>query len=128
MKILLNVVGVLAVLLAILGVFLPVLPTTPFLLLASACFARGSDRLHRWLLHHGVFGRYLSDFEAGKGIPLKAKVVATLLMWGSLAYAMLRFDHWGLQLALLACGAGVSIYMWRFLPTLRPVSTVARER
>ena len=119
MKPILNVVGTLAVLLAVLGLFLPLLPTTPFLLLASACFARGSTRLHGWLLRNRVFGRYLSDWEQGKGIPLRAKVVAMALMWPSLAYAATRVNHMALQALLMAIGIGVSIYLLAFVPTLR---------
>lgn len=119
MKLALNIVGIVAVILGIIGLFLPLLPTTPFLLLASACFARGSDRLHNWLLSHGVFGRYLRDFEAGRGIPLRGKVVASALMWGSLAYSIYRFDILALRVGLVLTGACVSIYLWRHVPTMR---------
>jgi uncharacterized membrane protein YbaN (DUF454 family) len=118
MKALLNVIGVLAVLLGILGIFLPLLPTTPFLLLASACFARGSTPLHNWLLRHRVFGEYLRNFEQGKGIPLKAKIVATALLWGSLSWSMTQVDAIALTLALAATGTAVTVYLWKFLPTL----------
>lgn len=114
-----NVAGVLAVLLGILGLFLPLLPTTPFLLLASWCFARGSSRLHRWLLSHRVFGEYLRNFEAGRGIPLKAKILATVMLWTSLLLALRRFDSPAIPALLVLTGACVSIYLWRFLPTLR---------
>ena len=119
MKLFYNVAGALAVLLGILGIFLPLLPTTPFLLLASWCFARGSTRLHRWLLSHPVFGEYLRNFEAGRGSPLKAKIVATVLLWTSLLMAMGRFDSPAIPALLALTGAGVSLYLWRYLPTLR---------
>ena len=119
MKLFYNVAGVLAVLLGILGIFLPLLPTTPFLLLASACFARGSVRLHRWLLSHPTFGKYIANFEAGHGIPLKGKIVATVLLWTSLLMAIGRFDSLLVPAVLVLTGACVSIYLWRFLPTLR---------
>ena len=114
-----NVAGAIAVLLGILGIFLPLLPTTPFLLLASWCFARGSDRLHGWLLSHRVFGEYLRNFEAGRGIPLKAKIVATVMLWGSLLLGMRRFEGLTMPALLGLVGACVSFYMWRVLPTLR---------
>ncbi len=114
-----NVAGAIAVLLGILGIFLPLLPTTPFLLLASWCFARGSDRLHGWLLSHRVFGEYLRNFEAGRGIPLKAKIVATVMLWGSLLLGMRRFEGLLMPALLVLVGACVSFYMWRVLPTLR---------
>ena len=119
MKLLYNVAGSVAVVLGILGIFLPLLPTTPFLLLASWCFARGSDRLHRWLLSHRVFGEYLRNFEAGRGIPLKAKIVATVLLWTSLLMVMRRFDEPTVPVLLVLTGSCVSLYLWRFLPTLR---------
>lgn len=119
MKLFYNVMGALAVLLGIIGIFLPLLPTTPFLLLASWCFARGSSRLHHWLLSHRVFGDYLRNFEAGRGIPLKAKIVATVLLWSSLLVAMARFDGMVVPTLLVLTGACVSLYLWRFLPTLR---------
>ena len=122
MKLLLNIAGVLALLLALLGLFLPLLPTTPFLLLASACFARGSSRLHGWLLNHRVFGVYLRNFEAGKGIPLRAKIVASVMMWSSLVVAVIRFEHFGLRIALVLVGCSVSLYLWRYLPTLRSLA------
>lgn len=118
MKFVFNLIGVLAVLLGVLGVFLPLLPTTPFLLLAAACFARGSGRMHGWLLGNPVFGTYLRDFEQGKGIPARAKALALLMMWGSLVVAMRRYDVLAVQLVLAAIGAGVSFYLLR-LPTRR---------
>jgi uncharacterized membrane protein YbaN (DUF454 family) len=119
MKLVYNVAGTLAVVLGILGIFLPLLPTTPFLLLASWCFARGSTRLHDWLLSHRVFGEYLRNFEAGRGIPLRAKIVATVLLWSSLLMAMRRFDEPAFPALLALTGACVSLYLWRYLPTLR---------
>jgi uncharacterized membrane protein YbaN (DUF454 family) len=119
MKLFYNIAGAIALVLAILGIFLPLLPTTPFLLLASACFARGSKRLHHWLLTHPLFGEYLRNFEAGRGIPLPAKVVATVLLWISLTGTIVRFDHALLRAALLLTGVGVSTYLWCFLPTMR---------
>lgn len=119
MKLALTIAGVLCVLLGIVGIFLPLLPTTPFLLLAAACFARGDSRMHHWLLNHRVFGSYLRDYQAGKGIPARAKLLAMLMMWTSLAYAGWRFEFWWLRLLLLAVGMGVSIYLLR-LPTAPP--------
>ncbi|MCA1854358.1 YbaN family protein [Massilia oculi] len=119
MKPLYNLAGVLALALGILGLFLPLLPTTPFLLLASWCFARGSERLHRWLLSHRVLGPYLRDFEAGLGIPLGAKILATVMLWTSLLLAMGRVGGMALPAMLAVLGAGVSLYLWRFVPTRR---------
>lgn len=118
MKIALNIIGCIAVVLALLGVFLPLLPTTPFLLLASACFVRGSDRLHRWLLDNRVFGEYLRNFESGQGIPLRAKIVAITVMWVSMGWSMAIVRPLPLKLMLAAIGIAVTIYLVR-MKTLR---------
>ncbi len=70
------------------GVVVPGLPTTPFLLLAAACFARGSPRLEAWLLADPVFGPLIREFREHRSVPLRAKVLALVLMWGFVAYAL----------------------------------------
>jgi uncharacterized protein len=119
MKIWLNIIGTIAVGLAILGVFLPLLPTTPFLLLASACYARGSKRMHAWLIGNKVFGRYLRDFEEGRGIPLRGKIVALSLMWISIIYSISRLKSIALIAILVAVAVGVTIYLVKFVPLWR---------
>ena len=118
MKLLLNIIGIIAVGLGVLGIFLPLLPTTPFVLLASACFARGSTRLHNWLRTNPMFGTYLADWEDGKGIPARAKAIIVVMMWASLAYSMTRVPGPWLPLMLAAIGIGVTIYLLRFVPTM----------
>ncbi len=115
----LNIVGACAVLLGTLGLFLPLLPTTPFLLLASACFARGSPRLHGWLLSNKLFGPYLRDFEQGKGIPLKAKVIAVAMLWISMTFAIYQSRSLLLSGLLCMVGIGVTVYLLACLPTRR---------
>ncbi len=119
MKLVLNLVGVLAVLLGVIGIFVPLLPTTPFILLAAACFARASPRMHGWLLNHRLFGSLLRNYQEGRGIPARAKLLALAMMWPSLAYAMWRVEVLWLQCALLLIGGCVSAYLLR-LPTLKP--------
>jgi len=67
--------------LAIVGIFLPLLPTTPLLLLAAACYARGSDRFYRWLVNNRWFGEYIRSYREGKGIPLRIKAFTISLLW-----------------------------------------------
>ena len=120
MKLILIALGCIFLALAVLGVFLPLLPTTPFLLLASACFARSSERLHQWLRNHGALGRYLTDFEDGRGIPLRGKVLALGLMWPSMVYSMYRVPYIGLKVMLFLIACGVTIYLLRLPTTPRP--------
>jgi uncharacterized membrane protein YbaN (DUF454 family) len=119
MKIVLNLIGCVAVALGVLGIFLPLLPTTPFLLLASACFARGSTRMHNWLQTNRVFGKYLRDYENGQGIPLRGKVWILVFMWGSMSYSVWRTDLPYVRIAIVLIGICVTIYLTRFVPTMR---------
>jgi uncharacterized membrane protein YbaN (DUF454 family) len=103
--------------LGIVGTVLPIWPTTPFLLLAAACFMRSSTRLHRWLLSHPRYGHYLTDYFEGRGLTRRVKVVAIGTMWASiLASAALFVPHVAGDLAMVLVAVGVSIYLLR-LPT-----------
>jgi len=118
MKTVWNLIGCVAVALGVLGIFLPLLPTTPFLLLASACFARGSSRLHNWLQTNRVFGNYLRDYENGKGIPLRGKLWILVFMWGSMSYSVWRTDLPYVRMLVILVGCCVTIYLTRFVPTM----------
>ncbi|UOR10813.1 YbaN family protein [Halobacillus amylolyticus] len=86
-KIILIIVGFLSLGLGLAGILLPLLPTTPFLLLAAACFVRSSNKLYYWLITNKWFGSYIRDFRAGNGIPLKAKVIGVTTLWISIIYS-----------------------------------------
>lgn len=111
-----TVLGSMALGLGVLGIFLPLLPTTPFLLLAAFCFLRGSPRMHAWLMSHRVLGPYIRDFQEGRGIPLQSKCIAMALMWPSLAVSAWIMPVAWARWLLLIPGVAVSIYLWR-LPT-----------
>jgi uncharacterized membrane protein YbaN (DUF454 family) len=82
MRIFFIVLGILSVILAALGVLLPGLPATPFLLLASYAFARSSKKMHDWLINNKIFGPILADFIDRKGIRLQIKIFSIIVMWG----------------------------------------------
>ncbi|MBW6470831.1 MAG: YbaN family protein [Methanosarcinaceae archaeon] len=75
--------------LGLLGIFLPLLPTTPFLLLAVACYARSSKRCHFWLLDNKWFGSFIKDYYEKKGIKLRVKIISISLLWISISYSVL---------------------------------------
>lgn len=77
---LLLAVGTLFLAMGIVGIALPLLPATPFLLLAAACYARGSERFYRWLMNNRVFGSYIRSYREGKGIRLRVKVMVLCLL------------------------------------------------
>lgn len=87
-KMLLTIGGFISLGLGILGIVLPLLPTTPLLLLAAACFIRGSDKHYQWLISNKYFGSYIENYRAGKGIPKRAKVVGIFLLWISMGYTI----------------------------------------
>lgn len=116
---LLIVSGTVSLGLGIAGVFLPLLPTTPFLLLAAACYARGSKRLHRRLLENRVFGRYIRDYIERRGVTLRVKLVLLPLLWGTIAYsALFAVRHVALKALLLCVALLVSLHILR-LKTLK---------
>ena len=110
-------VGVLATALGVLGIFLPLLPTVPLLLLGAACFARSSQRCYTWLLDHPRLGPMVSDYLDGCGIPLRAKVWAILLLWTSISLStLLLVPSLPVKVTLFAVAIGVTLYLLR-LPT-----------
>jgi len=111
-RVLLLTAGILSVGLATAGVFLPLLPTTPFLLLAAACFIRSSDRLHRWLVTHRWFGPYIRNYREHGAVSRRAKWVTLLLLWTTLGYAILRIvGSPYLRVLLLLVGIGVTVHV-----------------
>jgi uncharacterized membrane protein YbaN (DUF454 family) len=109
---LLIAVGMLAVGLGTIGIFVPLLPTTPFLLLAAACFIRSSDRLYAWLMHHRWFGSYIRNYREHRAITLRAKVVTLVLLWATIGYSALAVaTTWWLRALLAAVAIGVTTHL-----------------
>lgn len=106
-------VGWLSVALGVIGIFLPVLPTTPFLLLAAACFVRSSRRFYLWLVGHPHLGPWIRDYLEGKGIPFKGKLYALGLMWGSIGLSCYLVPLPWARAGMLASAVLVSIYILR---------------
>jgi len=71
------------------GVVIPVLPTTPFLLLSAACYMRGSERLHSWMLNNRVFGEFIRNYREEKGIAFRNKLLTLVLLWLTIGYSVL---------------------------------------
>jgi uncharacterized membrane protein YbaN (DUF454 family) len=95
------------------GVFLPLLPTTPFVLLAAYLFSRGSEHLHRWLVEHPRFGQYIRDWEAEQVVPPVGKYASTFTMVPLVGWAILTRDiPWVLDLAMAATVAGTLWFIW----------------
>jgi len=118
-RILLIITGTLSVGLGILGVFVPVLPTTPFLLLAAACYARSSQRFYDRLLNNKYFGNYIRNYQQRKAVPLKVKVLTLALLWITIGCsAMFAVEVFLIRVFLILIAIGVSIHIFS-LRTLR---------
>ena len=119
-RVLLIASGTLCVALGILGIFVPVLPTTPFLLLAAFCYARSSERFHRWLLGNHWFGQYIKNYQQGRGIPLRDKILTLIVLWLTLSFTVLvAAPAWWVKLTLLAVGIGVTAHLLQ-IKTFKP--------
>lgn len=115
MKILFIVLGSLSLGLGILGIILPLLPTTPFLLLSATLFMHSSPRLYDWLLNHKYFGVYIRNYRENKVIPLKVKVVSLSVLWLTilLSITTVCYNSLYIQLVLLLIAIGVSCHILR---------------
>ena len=92
MKVLLIIAGTISLVLGIIGIFVPLLPTTPFLLLSAAAYVRGSERLYNWLINHKYLGVYIRNYREHKAIPLRAKIFSVTLMWLTIGYCIIFMD------------------------------------
>jgi uncharacterized membrane protein YbaN (DUF454 family) len=114
----LLVSGFIAVALGVIGIFLPVLPTVPFLLLAAACFTRSSDKFYRWLIDHAHLGPMVQPYLDGEGLKRSTKGKAIGLVWISITISVILLsDRFWLQAVLIVIALGVTVYLLR-LPTL----------
>lgn len=113
LRMILLVIGWLSVALGVIGIFVPVLPTTPFLLLAAACFVRSSRRFYLWLVEHPKLGPWIRDYLEGQGIPLKGKVYALVLMWASITLSCFIVPLPWARGFMLTSAVLVSIYILR---------------
>jgi uncharacterized membrane protein YbaN (DUF454 family) len=120
------IAGTICVALGAIGIVLPILPTTPFLLAAAACYYKSSPRMHRWLLNNKWFGEYIRNYTEGKGLTLKTKITALTMLWVTIGISTVFLLNrllpaqlvLPMQLIMIAVAIVVSAYLIR-LPTFR---------
>ena len=112
------VVGTIALVIGAIGLFLPVIPTTPLVILAAACYYRGSERLHAWILRSRWFGGTIKNYQAGRGLTRDTKVRAISMMWAMILISAWFFvSNLFVRVAMIGVAIGVTVYLVR-LPTL----------
>jgi len=112
LKWILITMGTIFVGIGIIGIFIPILPTTPFLLLAAACYARSSTRFYDWLINNKLIGNYIKSYREGKGVPLKVKIFIILLLWITILFSVffILLISW-IKIILIIIAIGVTIHI-----------------
>lgn len=111
-KVVFIIVGTISVALGLIGIIIPLLPTTPLLLLAAACFARSSPKFHSWLFHNPWFGTYLTNYKEGRGIPSKIKVYSIVFLWCVVGLWIVFADVSQIfQIILIVIGMAVTVHL-----------------
>jgi uncharacterized membrane protein YbaN (DUF454 family)/ubiquinone/menaquinone biosynthesis C-methylase UbiE len=111
-KRLLILAGTVFTVIGIVGIFVPILPTTPFLLLAAACYLRGSEKFYHWLLNNKLFGFYIRNYIEGKGMPLKMKLFTLTLLWLSIGISIwIGTQNLTIRIILVLVAAGVTVHI-----------------
>ncbi|MGB7209986.1 MAG: YbaN family protein [Pyrinomonadaceae bacterium] len=87
-KAVLIFLGTVCVGLGLLGMFLPLMPTTVFLLMAAYCYSKSSEKFHNWLMTNRLFGKYISDYKSGKGISVRQKITTIAVLWASIGFSI----------------------------------------
>jgi uncharacterized membrane protein YbaN (DUF454 family) len=109
---LLIAAGTLCAGLGIIGVFVPILPTTPFLLLAAACYMRSSERFYRWLTDNRIFGAYVRNYIEGRGMPIRIKIFTILLLWLTIGLTIAFAVHnLVIRIILICVAIGVTVHI-----------------
>lgn len=116
-KILLIITGSISLLLGIIGIFVPLLPTTPLLLLSAWCYLRSSERLYLWVLRNRIFGSYIRNYQEGRGVSLYFKIFTLILLWGTIFYTTFYvINYLPLRLLLLIIAISVTVHIY-LIPT-----------
>ena len=137
-KNILIILGSLFLVLGVIGIFLPLLPTTPFLLLTVYCYLRSSKRLYDWLMSNKILGAYIYNYMTYKAVLKSTKIGTMIILWAGLTVSMILINNWWIRALLIIIGIGVSIHMLmlktidkseikRFDPTMNCVSETVKH-
>ena len=98
--------------LGVIGIFVPLMPTTIFFILAAACFARSSEKFYNWLIYHPKFGKFIRDYREHRGMPLKSKIIAVSMLLITIGSSAVFFtEKIYVRIILAVIAVGVSSYI-----------------
>lgn len=126
-RILYLMLGWFSLITGIIGIFLPLLPTTPLVLLAAWCFSKSSERFHTWLIEHKIFGPIINDWQSSDGIPKKARNRAIVFMWAGMAISIFIVSRIWATIGLVFVGLCVTTYLLR-LPLRSENKNIAKAK
>jgi len=110
-KIIYIILGFITLFLGIIGIIIPLLPTTPFLLLTGFFFLKGSDKLYNWLINHKIFGPYLYNYITYRSVSKRSKIIAISLIWITIPISIIKFNKLIVTIILLTILFFVTIYI-----------------
>ena len=109
---LLIIAGTIFVIVGVIGIFVPILPTTPFLLLAAACYIRSSQKFYSWLINNRLFGTYIRNYMEGRGMPIKIKAFTIILLWATIGISIcIAAPNLTLKIVLAIIAIGVTLHI-----------------
>jgi uncharacterized membrane protein YbaN (DUF454 family) len=98
--------------LGIIGIFIPLLPTTPFLLLSAACYIRGSEKFYFWLIKNKWLGEYIKNYQEGKGVPINVKIISIIVLWITIIVSTIIIVPYNIiRIILIIIAIGVTIHI-----------------
>lgn len=111
-RILWNFLGTIFLVLGIIGAALPIMPTAPFIIVSAACYAKGSEKMHQWLMNNRYFGKYLRDYAEKRGMAPRSKALSILCVWAGILFSAYFFVHilWA-QIAMIGIAVAVTIHL-----------------
>ncbi|RCW66950.1 YbaN family protein [Saliterribacillus persicus] len=104
--------GSLSIGIGLIGIVVPILPTTPLIILGGFCYGKSSPRLHNWLLENKYFGKYLKDYHQGKGVPLRIKLFAVTIVWTSMLFTLLVIPLIAVKILMLLIATWVTYFIF----------------
>ena len=114
LKTLYKIIGTLSLVLGLVGIFLPILPTTPFLLLTATLYAKSSERLYSWLMNHPRLGTYIEDFRKHRALPLRVKIISITTLWVTILLSVFLVKILFVRVLLLFVAVAVTVHILHY--------------